>query len=226
MVARSTLDQKGVSVMENIRVLLGDPSAVKTPKFLTLVQSSKVLALGWTAMRVWLGVMWLQAGVAKLWGAENPAFLHNNGAGVNGFASHGVPAYSWWGSFMHSFVVPNSGWIAILVAVSEFAIGVALALGLFTRIAALGSLVLLFTYVMSGTASVCAFYAFFAIVILATWRTSSWIGVDGLISGYRQRRQGADSSSAPALATTRRPARCQAPRRSWPASRSRLPQQR
>jgi uncharacterized membrane protein YphA (DoxX/SURF4 family) len=133
-------------------------------------------------------VMWIQAGVAKLWGAENPAFLHNNGAGVAGFASHGAPAYSWWGSFMHSFVVPNSGWIGVLVAVSEFSIGVALALGLFTRLAALGSLALLFTYVMSGTASVCAFYALFAIVILATWRTSRWIGVDGLISGYRQRR--------------------------------------
>jgi thiosulfate dehydrogenase [quinone] large subunit len=154
------------------------------------------LALGWTAMRVWLGIMWLQAGTAKLWGAENPAFLHNNGAGVNGFASHGVPAYSWWGSFMHSFVVPNSGWIAVLVALSEFAIGVALTLGLFTRIAALGSLVLLFTYVMSGTASVCAFYAFFAIVILATWRTSSWIGVDGVISGYRQRRLNASTASS------------------------------
>ncbi|MGA8680421.1 MAG: hypothetical protein ACLPTB_19655, partial [Acidimicrobiales bacterium] len=34
---------------------------------------------------------------------------------------------------------------------------------------------------------VCAFYALFAIVILATWRTSSWIGVDGLVAGYRQR---------------------------------------
>ena len=59
--------------------------------------------------------------------------------------------------------------------------------GLFTRVAALGSLALLFTYVMSGTASVCAFYALFAIVILVMWRTSSWIGVDGLIAGYRQR---------------------------------------
>jgi thiosulfate dehydrogenase [quinone] large subunit len=174
--------------MEYIRELLGEPSEVKTPKILTWVQSSKVLALGWTAMRIWLGVMWIQAGTAKLWGAENPAFLHNNGAGVAGFASHGVPAYSWWGSFLHSFVVPNSGWIGILVAVGEFAIGVALALGLFTRIAALGSLALLFTYVMSGTASVCAFYALFAIVILATWRTSSWIGLDGVISGFRQRR--------------------------------------
>ena len=51
-----------------------------------------------------------------------------------------------------------------------------LAAGLFTRIATLASLALLFTCVMSGTASVCAFYALFAIVILAMWRTSSWIG--------------------------------------------------
>jgi thiosulfate dehydrogenase [quinone] large subunit len=195
MMVRSALDQKGVSVMENIRELLGEPSAGKTPKFLAWVQRSKVLAFGWTAMRVWLGIMWIEAGTAKLWGAENPAFLHNNGAGVAGFASHGVAAYSWWGTFLHSFVVPNAGWIAILVALCEFSIGVALSLGLFTRIAAIGSLALLFTYVMSGTASVCAFYAFFAIVILATWRTSSWIGVDGLIRGFRQRHQAREAST-------------------------------
>ena len=144
--------------------------------------------------------MWIEAGVAKLWGAENPFFLHNNGAGVAGFASHGVAAYSWWGSFLHSFVVPNAGGIGILVALAEFAIGIALCLGLFTRLAALGSLALLFTYVMSGTASVCAFYALFAIVILATWKTSSWIGIDGLVAGYRQRHQNAKvSSTTPAV---------------------------
>ena len=52
---------------------------------------------------------------------------------------------------------------------------------------ALGSLALLFTYVMSGTASVCAWYALFAIVILVMWQTSSWIGIDGLIANYRER---------------------------------------
>jgi hypothetical protein len=57
-----------------------------------------------------------------------------------------------------------------------------------TPLVALGSLALLFTYVMSGTASVCAFYALFAIVILAMWRTSGWIGVDGLLYGRHQRR--------------------------------------
>jgi|GEM_PF-4578300 len=78
-------------------------------------------------------------------------------------------------------------WIAILVAFAELAIGAALALGFLTPLACLGSLLLLFTYVMSGTASVCAFYALFAIVILATWRTPGWIGVDGLLSTRRQR---------------------------------------
>jgi thiosulfate dehydrogenase [quinone] large subunit len=166
---------------------LGDPAARRNLQVWEWAKQSKVMAIGWTAMRVWLGIMWIQAGVAKLWGAENPGFLHNGGAAVAGFAGHGTPAYSWWGSFLHSFVVPNADWIAILVAVGELAIGIALCLGLFTRIAALGSLVLLFTYVMSGTASVCALYALFAIVILTMWRTSSWIGVDGLVAGYRQR---------------------------------------
>jgi thiosulfate dehydrogenase [quinone] large subunit len=177
--------------MEKLLELIGNPSTIETPRSLRWLQQSKASALVWTAMRIWLGVMWIQAGVAKLWGAENPAFMHNGGAGVAGFASHGVAAYSWWGSFLHSFVVPNAGWIGVVVAVSEFAIGICLALGFLTPLAALASLLLLFTYVMSGTASVCAFYALFAVVILAMWRTSSWIGVDGIISGYRQRHAGA-----------------------------------
>jgi thiosulfate dehydrogenase (quinone) large subunit len=170
--------------------LLGEPSGRHNLRVWEWLKESKIMAAGWTAMRVWLGIMWIQAGSAKLWGAENPAFLHNNGAGVAGFASHGVPAYSWWGSFLHNFVVPNSGWIGILVAVAELVIGIALVSGLFTRVAALGSLVLLFTYVMSGTASVCAFYALFAIVILTFWRTSSWLGIDGLVASYRQHHPG------------------------------------
>jgi thiosulfate dehydrogenase (quinone) large subunit len=171
-----------------VNVLIGDPAQRANLRGWEALKESKLAALAWTAMRVWLGVMWIQAGSAKLWGAESVAFLH--GAGVAGFAAHGTPAYSWWGSFLHGFVVPNATPIGVVVAVGEFAIGLALVAGLFTRVAALGSLALLFTYVMSGTASVCAFYALFAIVILVMWRTSSWIGVDGLISAWRQRRQG------------------------------------
>src|SRR6202034_349750 len=89
--------------MNNPIELLGNPSERKTPRAVEFLMQSKVMGIGWTAMRVWLGIMWIQAGVAKLWGAENPAFLHNNGAGVAGFAAHGTAAYSWWGSFLHGF---------------------------------------------------------------------------------------------------------------------------
>jgi len=176
--------------MTNIAGFLDGPSHRANPGMWEWIKESKVMAVVWTAMRVWLGIMWIQAGWAKLWGAENAAFLHHDGAGVAGFAAHGQAAYSWWGSFLHSFVVPNSGWIGILVAVAEFTIGVALVAGIFTRVAALGSLALLFTYVMSGTASVCALYALFAIVTLTMWKTSSWIGVDGLLSNYRNTHHG------------------------------------
>jgi thiosulfate dehydrogenase (quinone) large subunit len=169
-----------------VAAIIGYPAERPTPRAWDWVKESKILAIGLTAMRVWLGIMWIQAGAAKIWGAESAGFIHNNGAGVAGFAAHGTPAYTWWGTFLHGFVVPNAGWIGVLIAVAEFAIGVALVAGLFTRLAALGSLALLFTYVMSGTASVSAFYALFAVVILTMWRTSSWIGLDGLLSSYRQ----------------------------------------
>jgi thiosulfate dehydrogenase (quinone) large subunit len=176
------------SVKNVVTAVIGEPAKRTNLPVWEWLKSSKLAAPVWTAMRVWLGVMWIQAGSAKLWGAEAAGFLHDNGAGVAGFAAHGTPAYSWWGTFLHGFVVPNAGAIGVLVAVAEFSIGVALVAGLFTRVAALGSLALLFTYVMSGTASVSAFYALFAIVILVMWRTSSWIGVDGLIAGCRQRQ--------------------------------------
>jgi thiosulfate dehydrogenase [quinone] large subunit len=173
--------------MSTTAEFLTTPPVRTTPRALTWVLHSRALAVVWLAMRVWLGIMWIQAGWAKIWGAENSAFLHHNGAGVAGFATHGTSAYTWWHSILTGAVVPNSGAIGIIVAFGELVIGIALVAGFFTRIAALASLVLLFTYVMSGTASVCAFYALFAIVILMTWQTSSWIGVDGVIAAYRQR---------------------------------------
>ncbi|MHB1850464.1 MAG: DoxX family protein [Acidimicrobiales bacterium] len=194
--ARRNRAGKREAAMKSPVEMLGDPAAVETPRVLQFLTRSRIMGVGWSAMRIWLGVMWIQAGVSKLWGAENPAFLHHNGAGVAGFATHAAAAYSWWGSFLHSFVVPNSGWIGVVVSLAEFLVGIGLAIGFLTPAAALGGLLLNFTYVMSGTASVNAFYALFAVVILATWRTSGMIGVDGIASGYLQRhREGREAGS-------------------------------
>src|SRR6202522_2785944 len=85
-----------------IDAVLGEPANRANLPVWESLKNSKLAALAWTAMRVWLGVMWIQAGAAKLWGAEAAAFVHSS-AGVTGFAAHGKPAYSWWGSFLHGF---------------------------------------------------------------------------------------------------------------------------
>jgi len=175
--------------MNKVIAIFGNPTERTTPGVFMWLRQSKIASVAWLAVRVWIGIMWFQAGWAKVFGAENPAFMHNNGAAVAGFAAHGAAAYSWWASLLHSFVVPNASWIAVMVAFGELAIGLGLVVGFLTRTAAIASLALLFTYVMSGTASVTAFYAMCALIVLATWRTSTWIGVDGLIAGFRQRRR-------------------------------------
>ena len=190
--------------MNKIASLIAEPEDIATPRTWHYLTHSKVMGIVWSALRIWLGVMWIQAGVAKLWGAENAGFLHNNGIAVAGFASHGVPAYSWWGSFLHGFVVPNSDWVAVLVAVSEFLVGLGLAVGFLTPAAATAGALLNFTYIMSGTASVNAFYALAAVIILATWKTSSEIGIDGFIRAYRQTHDGTLFKSALTHRTAKR----------------------
>ena len=66
--------------MSTATEFLTDPPTRTAPAALTWVLHSRVLAVVWLAMRVWLGIMWIQAGWAKLWGAENSAFLHHDGA--------------------------------------------------------------------------------------------------------------------------------------------------
>jgi len=177
--------------MNKVIAIFGNPTERTTPGVFTWLRQSKIASVAWLAVRVWIGIMWFQAGWSKVFGAENPSFLHNNGSGVAGFAGHGVAAYSWWASIMHSFVVPNASWIAVLVAFGELAIGLGLIVGFLTRTAAVASLFLLLTYVMSGTAGVTGFYALCALIVLATWRTSTWIGLDGLLAGFRERRRNA-----------------------------------
>jgi thiosulfate dehydrogenase [quinone] large subunit len=176
--------------------LLGNPQKVRTPGVLGQVSRSRLLAVLWAIARSWLGVEWSPAGWAKLGGAENSAFMHHDGAGVAGFAAHGAASYTWWHHFLTGFVVPNSGWIGITVSVAEFTIGVALVLGFFTPGFALAGLVLNVTYMLSGTAGVNPAYAAASILLILTWRTSGWIGCDGITMGILQRRHGRHDAGA------------------------------
>lgn len=148
---------------------------------------SKAASIIWLAARLWLGYEWLNAGYQKIWGSESAAFWSGGGAAVKGFATAGVAgsatgkggaSYGWWAGFLHNFVVPNSSWIAKLVAVSEVAIGVLLIVGLFTGLAAVAGIALNVIYMFSGTAGVNPAYAIVALLLIMAWRNAGYLGLD------------------------------------------------
>jgi thiosulfate dehydrogenase [quinone] large subunit len=141
----------------------------------------------WLVARLWLGYQWANAGYQKIWGSERMGFWYNSGIGVKGFATGGVAAshgatasvaYGWWAGFLHNFVIPNAGWIAKLVALSELAIGVALILGLFTGLAAVAGVTLNLTYMLSGVAGVNPIYALIGVGLILAWRNAGNLGLD------------------------------------------------
>jgi thiosulfate dehydrogenase [quinone] large subunit len=148
---------------------------------------SKPASVLWLVARVWLGYGWLNAGYQKLWGSEKAAFWNGGGAGVKGFATAGVAgskagtggaSYGWFAGFLHGFVIPNASWIAKVVAVSEFAIGILLILGLLTGAAAVAGLVLNVIYMFSGSSGVNPAYAIVAVFLIMAWRNAGYIGLD------------------------------------------------
>ena len=148
---------------------------------------SKAASIIWLAARLWLGYEWLNAGYQKIWGSESSAFWSGGGAAVKGFATAGIAgsatgkggaSYGWWAGFLHNFVVPNSSWIAKLVAVSEVAVGVLLIVGLFTGVAAVAGIALNIIYMFSGTAGVNPAYAIVALLLIMAWRNAGYFGLD------------------------------------------------
>ena len=128
-----------------------------------------------------------QRGLPEALGGGDAGFWNNGGAAVKGYATAGITgsatgkagaSYGWWASFLHNFVVPDASWIAKLIAVSEFAIGLLLIVGLFTGAAALAGVGLNLIYMFSGTAGVNPAYALVGVFLILAWRNAGYLGLD------------------------------------------------
>jgi thiosulfate dehydrogenase [quinone] large subunit len=148
---------------------------------------SRAASVIWLVVRLVLGYWWLNAGYQKIWGSEKAGFWFGGGAGVKGFATAGVAgsatgkggaSYGWWAAFLHDFVVPNASWIAKFIALGEVAIGIALILGLFTGLAALGGLTLNMVYMFTGSAGVNPAYMILEVPLILAWRNAGYLGLD------------------------------------------------
>ncbi|HUZ09345.1 MAG TPA: DoxX family membrane protein [Acidimicrobiales bacterium] len=181
------------SVVTGSGAPMGQDGILEAPtgnlRFADWLYRSKAAGVLWLVARLWLGYEWLNAGYQKLWGAENSGFWNNSGAAVKGYAAAGITgsatgkggaSYGWWAAFLHNFVVPNASWIAKLIAVSEFALGLLLIVGLFTGAAAAAGLMLNLIYMFSGTAGVNPAYAIVSVFLVLAWRNAGYLGLDSL----------------------------------------------
>lgn len=100
---------------------------------------------GMVWVRILVGAVWLNGAIEKLLNPDFPQqFATNLQAG--GFVAQAPPFFR---EFMQDYVVPNAEMFAQIVRVSELALGIALILGLLTNPAALGSIVLSISIMLS-----------------------------------------------------------------------------
>lgn len=156
----------------------------------------------WTVIRVYVGYQWLEAGLGKI---SNPAWVGANaGTAIGGFFQGAIakatgdhPAVQgWYASFLESVAVPNAVFFSYLIAFAEFAVGVALILGLFTTLAAFGGALMNLNFMLAGTTSTNPILYTLAILLLAAGANAGLIGLDRWVRPYIQQTFGKGQTAA------------------------------
>jgi thiosulfate dehydrogenase [quinone] large subunit len=144
-------------------------------------------ALLWTMVRFYVGFEWFAAGYGKLSGAEGDWMTH--GTALQGFwtvvpalnhkGANPALAYDWWYNLldymnMHQWYT----WFAKLIAIGEFAVGIALLLGILVGIAAFFGGAMNFSYMLTGIAGVNPLMFLLTVLLIAAWKVAGWYGVD------------------------------------------------
>ncbi len=172
--------------MKFAKILYGSPG-VTDPGLARWLFVNPRSAWLWFAVRMYVGYQWLEAGRHKIWPEEGPTWLES-GDGLKGFweraaviPEQGRPAitYDWYRDFLQ-YMLDHEWytWFAKLIAVGEFAVGVALILGAFVGISAFFGTFMNFNFMLAGTASTNPVLFGLAVFLILAWRTGGLIGLD------------------------------------------------
>jgi thiosulfate dehydrogenase (quinone) large subunit len=96
-------------------------------------------------VRMLIGAVWLNGAIEKFLNPEFPQQFATT-LGTGGYISQAPP---WFQDFMRQTIVPNADLVAQLTRFGELALGLALVFGLLTNLAAVGSIILSVTILLS-----------------------------------------------------------------------------
>ncbi len=153
----------------------------------------------WLVVRLYFGYEWLHAGWEKITGTAGGlwtwhwAFTQDSWLrtakplqGFAGFAltgaaqgPHSAVNYGWYASFLRWLAHPGSAAVfARIIALGEFAIGIALIVGLFTGVAAFMAGTLTMSFGLAGVAGVNPVFFLSEVLLILAWRNAGYYGVD------------------------------------------------
>jgi thiosulfate dehydrogenase (quinone) large subunit len=159
--------------------------AITDPPFATSVLSGTRWAWLWLIVRLYVGYMWISAGLGKL---GNPAWTQT-GTALKGFwtnavavpaGGHSAPiAFDWYRAFIQALLASNAYvWFAKIVVAGELLVGIALILGLFTGLTAFIGGFMNWNFMMAGTASINPVLFTLSIFLILAWKIAGWWGLD------------------------------------------------
>ncbi len=157
---------------------------VSNPPIARFLFEDTRFSIVWLVVRVLVGLSWLDASSHKL---SNPAWMQTGDA-LKGFWTNAVQvsetgkgpiAFDWYRGFLQGMLDAGSYvWFAKLIAIGEFAIGVALILGAFVGVAAFFGAFMNWNFIMAGSASTNPLLFAASIFLVLAWKTAGWYGLD------------------------------------------------
>ena len=169
--------------------LINRHTVIADPPLARFLFSDTRMAIVWLVVRLYVGFSWIDAGWHKVidTGAKTNYII--DGQGILAFwqriaavpVAPAKPAitYDWYRVFIQFLIDSHAeGVMGKVIAFGETAVGVALIVGAFVGIAAVGGAFMNLNFMLAGSASTNPVLLLLGFLLVLAWKTAGYIGLD------------------------------------------------